>query len=78
MTYGILRASVIVGLATAAISFVGNAYAEQAGSQAQWKTPQVVGSAPVKEEPKATEAQAPRAVSVPYGAKNMNPKSEDK
>jgi hypothetical protein len=78
MIKGIMRTGLLAVLVAAQLTFAGAARAEQPDSKAQWKTPQVVGSAPVKEEHKATEAQPPRAVSVPYGAKNMNRKSDDK
>jgi hypothetical protein len=67
MIKNILGTGVIVGVAAAALTISGAAYAESAAPNAdagkvEWKTPQVVGSAPVKEEPKSNEAKLPRAV----------------
>jgi hypothetical protein len=73
----IFGAGLIVGAVAAALTIGGAARAESAkadtaaaASASEWKSPQVVGSAPVKDPPKSTEAAAPRPVGQnPYGAK---------
>jgi len=68
MTKHLFGTGVIVAIATAALTIASGAIAEEpaanadAGGKTGWKTPQVVGSAPVKAEPKSDEAKAPRSV----------------
>jgi heat shock protein HslJ len=60
-----LRTSALAVVATAALSIGGVAGAEQAAEHSgkvEWNTPQVQGSAVVKEAPRSNEALAPRAV----------------
>jgi len=61
-----LGTGIIFGISAAALTIAGAAYAEPAASETDgksvWKTPQVNGSAPVKDEPKSNEVRAPRAV----------------
>ncbi len=74
MINGLFKTSTFVGISVVALTFVAGARAEeQNASKTVWKTPQVVGSAPVKEEPKSRDPQLPRAVGTnAYGPRNMN------
>ncbi len=76
MINGLLKTTAFVGISVVALTFAAGARAEeQKASNIVWKTPQVVGSAPVKEEPKSRDPQPPRAVEAnPYGPRTMNSK----
>ncbi len=76
MINGLFKTSTFVGISVVALTFVAGARAEeQNASKTVWKTLQVVGSAPVKEEPKSRDPQPPRPVEAnPYGPRPMNNK----
>lgn len=68
----VTKVGAFIAVAAGSLIFSGTASAETA-SKKEWKTPQVVGSAPVKEEPKSNEAKAPRPVGEnPYSAKRID------